>query len=33
LKNPSNFFLKVDHSVDLDVEIKGKLQTLGAPQA
>lgn len=33
LKNPSNFFLKVDHTVELDVELKGKLQITGAPQA
>lgn len=33
LKNPSNFFLKVNHTVDLDVVLKGKLQTTGAPQA
>jgi polyisoprenoid-binding protein YceI len=32
LKNPSNFFLKVNHTVDLDVELKGKLLVTGAPQ-
>jgi polyisoprenoid-binding protein YceI len=33
LKNPSNFFLKVNHTVDLDVELKGNLQTSGTPQS
>jgi hypothetical protein len=33
LKNPSNFFLKVSHTVDLDVELRGKLLIAGAPQA
>jgi polyisoprenoid-binding protein YceI len=31
LKNPNSFFLKVNRAVDLDVELKGKLQTTGAP--
>jgi polyisoprenoid-binding protein YceI len=31
LKNPSNFLLKVNHAVDIDLELKGKLQSSGAP--
>ncbi len=27
LKNPSNFFLKVNHSVEIDLELKGSLQS------
>jgi polyisoprenoid-binding protein YceI len=31
LKNPSNFFLKVNHAVEIELELKGNLQSL-APQ-
>jgi polyisoprenoid-binding protein YceI len=31
LKNPSNFLLKVDHSVELQLEMKGTLQKTGTP--
>ena len=31
LKNPSNFFLKVSHVVDIEVELKGRLQGPAAP--
>jgi polyisoprenoid-binding protein YceI len=31
LKNPSNFFLKVNHAVDIELELKGSLQNPGAP--
>jgi polyisoprenoid-binding protein YceI len=31
LKNPSNFFLKVSHAVDIELELKGRLQS-PAPQ-
>ena len=30
LKNPSNFFLKVDHAVEIELELKGKLQSPAA---
>ncbi|HET8924907.1 MAG TPA: YceI family protein [Candidatus Acidoferrum sp.] len=33
LKNPSSFFLKVNHTVDIDLELQGKLQIMAAPQA
>ncbi len=32
LKNPSNFFLKVNHTVEIDLELKGSLQNPEAPQ-
>jgi polyisoprenoid-binding protein YceI len=31
LKNPSNFFLKVDHVVQVELELKGSLQNSTAP--
>ncbi len=31
LKNPSNFFLKVNHAVEIDLELKGSLQNPAAP--
>jgi hypothetical protein len=31
LKNPSNFFLKVEHAVAIELELKGHLQTLVTP--
>jgi polyisoprenoid-binding protein YceI len=31
LKNPSNFFLRVNHAVDIDLELKGSLQRVAAP--
>jgi len=31
LKNPGNFFLKVNHSVEIDLELKGSLQSPVAP--
>ena len=31
LKNPGNFFLKVDHAVQLELELKGSLQDPAAP--
>jgi polyisoprenoid-binding protein YceI len=31
LKNPSNFLLKVDHVVEVDLELKGSLQRVGTP--
>jgi polyisoprenoid-binding protein YceI len=31
LKNPGNFFLKVDHTVQLELELKGSLQDPAAP--
>jgi polyisoprenoid-binding protein YceI len=31
LKNPSNFFLKVNHAVEIDLELKGLLQSGEAP--
>jgi polyisoprenoid-binding protein YceI len=31
LKNPSNFFLKVDHVVNIELELKGSLQNSAAP--
>lgn len=31
LKNPSNFLLKVDHVVEVELELKGSLQRAGAP--
>jgi len=31
LKNPSNFFLKVEHAVQMDLELKGPLQSSAAP--
>ena len=31
LKNPSNWLLKVDHSVSIDVELKGTIQAQAAP--
>jgi polyisoprenoid-binding protein YceI len=31
LKNPSNFLLKVDHVVEVELELKGSLQRVGAP--
>lgn len=31
LKNPSTFLLKVDHSVELQLEMKGTLQNAGTP--
>ena len=31
LKNPSNFFLKVNHSVDIELELKGSLENPLAP--
>jgi polyisoprenoid-binding protein YceI len=31
LKNPSNFFLKVNHSVQVELELKGRLES-SAPQ-
>jgi polyisoprenoid-binding protein YceI len=30
LKNPSNFFLKVNHAVEVELELKGNLKTLPA---
>jgi polyisoprenoid-binding protein YceI len=30
LKNPSNFFLKVNHAVEIELELKGNLQSLPA---
>jgi polyisoprenoid-binding protein YceI len=32
LKNPSNFFLKVKHTVDVDVELKGTFLITAAPR-
>src|ERR1700682_4415788 len=31
LKNPGNFFLKVDHAVQIELELKGSLQNAAAP--
>jgi polyisoprenoid-binding protein YceI len=31
LKNPSNFLLRVDHVVEVELELKGRLQKVGAP--
>jgi polyisoprenoid-binding protein YceI len=31
LKNPSNFFLKVNHAVEIELELKGLLQSGEAP--
>jgi polyisoprenoid-binding protein YceI len=31
LKNPSNFFLKVTHAVEIELELKGSLQNPAAP--
>jgi polyisoprenoid-binding protein YceI len=31
LKNPSNFFLKVNHAVEIELELKGSLQNHAAP--
>jgi polyisoprenoid-binding protein YceI len=31
LKNPSNFFLKVNHTVEIEVELKGSLQNPATP--
>lgn len=31
LRNPSNFFLKVDHAVEIDLAVKGKLQGPATP--
>jgi polyisoprenoid-binding protein YceI len=31
LKNPSNFFLKVNHTVEVELELKGTLQNPAAP--
>ena len=31
LKNPSNFFLKVNHTVEIELELKGSLQNPAAP--
>jgi hypothetical protein len=31
LKNPSSFFLKVNHSVEIELEMKGNLQNPAAP--
>jgi len=31
LKNPGNFFLKVNHAVEIDLELKGSLQNPAAP--
>jgi polyisoprenoid-binding protein YceI len=31
LKNPSNFFLKVNHAVNIELELKGSLQNATAP--
>src|SRR5713226_2074336 len=31
LKNPSNFFLKVNHAVEIELELKGSLQNAAAP--
>jgi polyisoprenoid-binding protein YceI len=31
LKNPGNFFLKVNHAVEIDLEMKGSLQKTAAP--
>jgi polyisoprenoid-binding protein YceI len=31
LKNPSNFFLKVNHKVEIELELKGSLQNPTAP--
>jgi polyisoprenoid-binding protein YceI len=31
LKNPGNFFLKVNHTVEIDLELKGSLQSPAAP--
>jgi polyisoprenoid-binding protein YceI len=31
LKNPSNFFLKVDHVVNIELELKGSLQNSATP--
>jgi len=32
LKNPSNFLLKVDHAVNIELELRGSLQSYAAPQ-
>lgn len=32
LKNPSNFLLKVNHTVEIELELKGSLQTPSGPQ-
>jgi hypothetical protein len=31
LKNPGNFFLKVNHAVEIDLELKGSLQNPATP--
>jgi polyisoprenoid-binding protein YceI len=31
LKNPSNFFLKVNHAAEIELELKGSLQNAAAP--
>jgi polyisoprenoid-binding protein YceI len=31
LKNPGNFFLKVNHEVEIELELKGRLQSSAAP--
>jgi len=31
LKNPGNFFLKVNHAVEIDLELKGSLQNAAQP--
>ena len=31
LKNPSSFFLKVNHAVEIELELKGRLQSSAAP--
>src|SRR6266481_6164562 len=31
LKNPGNFFLKVNHAVEIEVELKGSMQNPAAP--
>src|SRR6266852_7517526 len=31
LKNPSNFFLKVNHTVEIELELKGSMQNPAAP--
>ena len=31
LKNPGNFFLKVNHAVEIDLELKGSLQNTATP--
>jgi polyisoprenoid-binding protein YceI len=31
LKNPGNFFLKVNHEVEIELELKGRLQSPAAP--